>query len=64
MPPSLAYAALLLVAGAAWRRFRPARRAATVAEKTPRPAGEIFDAVPLERGADGVYRPRRHSTGT
>lgn len=60
MPPSLAYAALLLVAGVVWRRFRPARVPPSTGEADGR-AGEIFDTIPLERGADGIYRPRRRT---
>lgn len=57
MPPVVAYAALALAAGLVWRWVR---RDGVSADRDDGSRGptEIFDPVPLERGDDGVYRPR------
>lgn len=59
MPPVVAFAALAVAFGLAWRWIRratPPRDAVNGAAHTPT---EIFDAVPLVRGEDGIYRPDR-----
>lgn len=56
MPPVFAYATVAVAVAAVWRwsrgRVGLRRRA-----ETTRFRGEIFDAVPLVRGDDGIYRP-------
>lgn len=56
MPPVVAYAALALAAGLVWRWVRRDGVSAARDDGARAPT-EIFDAVPLVRGEDGVYRP-------
>lgn len=57
MPPVLAYAAVALAVGLVWRWSRRDAAPAGEPEANSRVPTEIFDAVPLVRGEDGVYRP-------
>ncbi len=59
MPPVVALVALAVVFGLAWRRIRRAKPSEEPEGITSRAPAEIFDAVPLVRGEDGVYRPHR-----
>jgi hypothetical protein len=61
MPPVLAYAALAVVVGAVWRWSKGRAAAPRRREEADRFPGELFDAEPLVRGDDGIYRPRRRS---
>lgn len=59
MPTVLAAAALVTVLGLAWRWSRLSDPPSEAAETERRGPTELVDAVPLVRGADGVWRPDR-----
>ncbi|NLH81222.1 MAG: hypothetical protein GX458_10335 [Phyllobacteriaceae bacterium] len=59
MPPVVALVALAVVFGLAWRRIRRETARDDTETAVSRGPTEIFDAVPLVRGEDGVYRPDR-----
>lgn len=59
VPPVVVAAALAVVFGLAWRWIRRETPHDEAEPLRPPRATEIFDAVPLVRGEDGVYRPDR-----